>query len=138
MEPLRHNAQPRLPEIGAVVRRDGLELAIVELNGDHHDFTSPRLGATLEAVLREGRSLVVDMRRTVFIDDTTVSCLLAARLRAADAGRGFAVVVAPSTGWSVRRLVAATRLERLLPVVPSLERALEVVREPAGARAERH
>ena len=138
MEPLRHRAQPRLGELGAVVRRDGPELAVVELNGDDHDFTSPRLGATLEAVIREGRHLVVDLSRTVFIDDTTVSCLLAARQRAADAGRGFAVVVAPSTGWSVRRLVALTRLEGLLPVVSSLERAVELVREAPGARAERH
>jgi anti-anti-sigma regulatory factor len=131
MEPLRHRAQPPLRDIGVVVRRDGAELAVVELNGDHHDFTSPRLGAVLEALVREGRHLVVDLRRTVFADDTTVSGFLAAHERAGAAGRGLALVVAPSTGWPVRRLLDMRRLERAIPVARSLDRALELVRKPS-------
>jgi anti-anti-sigma regulatory factor len=131
MEPLRHRAQPPLRDNGAVVRRDGAALAVVELNGEHHDFTSPRLGAILESLIREGRHLVVDLRRTVFVDDTTVSCLVAAHDRAGAVGRRLAVVVAPSTGWPVRRLLEVRRLERVLPLVASLDRALELVREAA-------
>jgi anti-anti-sigma factor len=120
-----------------VIQHGDDDLAIVELRGEHDHYTAPRLVRALEEQLEAGLHVVVDLRETLFVDSTSISALIRMRADAAAAERGFAVVLGESTGWSVRRLFEITRLDSILPVVPTLGAALARVRRSEWAGTER-
>jgi anti-anti-sigma factor len=111
-----------------VVQRGDDDLAIIELRGEHDDYTAPRFVLALSELLGSGLHVVVDLRESVFLDSTIVAALIRARDDAAAVARGFAVVLAESSGWSVRRLFEVTQMNSVLPVVPTLGAALARVR----------
>ena len=87
--------------------------------------------ALLQAAARPGPVLVVDMTRTRFCDSAGLHALIGAHKRARAEGRQVRLAV---TGAQVRRILALTALDRLIPVCTSLDQAL--ARPPAGAARE--
>ena len=77
--------------------------------------------ALLHAAARPGAALVVDMTRTRFCDSAGLHALLGAHKRAQAEGRHLRLAV---TGAQVRRILALTALDRLIPVCTSLDQAL--------------
>jgi anti-sigma B factor antagonist len=77
--------------------------------------------ALLHAAARPGAALVVDMTRTRFCDCAGLHALVGAHKRARAEGRQVRLAV---TGTQVRRILALTALDRLIPVYPSLDQAL--------------
>ena len=77
--------------------------------------------ALLRAAARPGAILVVDMTRTWFCDSAGLHALLGAHKRAQAEGRQVRLAV---TGPQIRRILALTALDRLLPVYTSLDQAL--------------
>src|SRR5690348_9614049 len=77
--------------------------------------------ALLRAAARPGTDLVVDMTRTRFCDSAGLHALIGAHRRARAEGRQVKLAV---TAAQVRRLIALTALDRLLPVCTSLDQAL--------------
>jgi anti-sigma B factor antagonist len=77
--------------------------------------------ALLHAAARPGPALVVDMTRTRFCDSAGLHALLGAHKRAQAEGRHLRLAV---TGAQVRRILALTALDRLIPVCTSLDQAL--------------
>ncbi|HET9971093.1 MAG TPA: STAS domain-containing protein [Streptosporangiaceae bacterium] len=85
--------------------------------------------ALLHAAARPGPVLVVDLTRTRFCDSAGLHALIGAHRRARAEGRQVRLAV---TGLQVRRLVALTALDRLIPVYASLDQALAHL--PAAAQ----
>lgn len=108
-----------------VVRGDDPRVTVIELVGEHDGYSARKIGATIDSALAEGRHVVVDLRRTAFLDSTVVSHLLVAQRAAAERGGGFVVVLAGSTGWPVQTIFEVTGLLDVLPVEPTMEGALE-------------
>ena len=77
--------------------------------------------ALLHAAARPGTALVVDMTRTRFCDCAGLHALTAAHKRARAEGRHLRLAV---TGAQVRRILALTALDRLIPVCTGLDQAL--------------
>ena len=76
--------------------------------------------ALLHAAARPGPALVVDMTRTRFCDSAGLHALIGAHKRAQAEGRQVRLAV---TGAQVRRILALTALNRLIPVYTSLDQA---------------
>jgi anti-sigma B factor antagonist len=83
--------------------------------------------ALLHAAARPGAALAVDMTRTRFCDSAGLHALIGAHKRARAEGRQVRLAV---TGAQVRRILALTALDRLIPVYTSLDQAL--ARPPAA------
>jgi anti-sigma B factor antagonist len=77
--------------------------------------------ALLHAAARPGTALVVDMTRTQFCDSAGLRALIGAHKRAQAEGRQVRLAV---TGVQVRRVLALTALDHLIPVYTSLDQAL--------------
>jgi anti-sigma B factor antagonist len=77
--------------------------------------------ALLHAAARPGTLLVVDMTRTRFCDSAGLHALIGAHKRAQAEGRQVRLAI---TGAQVRRILALTALDRLIPVYTSLDEAL--------------
>ena len=77
--------------------------------------------ALLKAAANGNGTLVVDMTRTRFCDCAGLHALTGAHKRAQAEGRQVRLAV---TGRQVRRIIALTALDRLIPVYPSLDQAL--------------
>lgn len=112
-----------------VERPDGA--AIVALLGEHDTFTAERLQRTLDALLDEPTSIVIDLGEATFIDSTTVSTLLNARRRAAEQGVEVTLAVPPFAGTWVRRLFETTHLDAVFSIHASRDAALEALQRPA-------
>jgi anti-sigma B factor antagonist len=83
--------------------------------------------ALLHAAARPGPALVVDMTGTRFCDSAGLHALIGAHKRAQAEGRQVRLAV---TGAQVRRILALTALDRLIPVCTSLDQAFA---HPAAA-----
>ena len=83
--------------------------------------------ALLHAAARPGPALVVDMTGTRFCDSAGLHALIGAHRRAQAEGRQVSLVIASA---QVRRILALTALDRLIPVYNSLRQALA---HPAAA-----
>jgi anti-sigma B factor antagonist len=77
--------------------------------------------ALLHAAARPGAVLVVDMTRTRFCDSAGLHALIGAHKRAQAEGRQVRLAV---TEAQVRRILALTALDGLIPVFTSLDQAL--------------
>jgi anti-sigma B factor antagonist len=90
---------------------------------DEIDITNAEAlrAALLHAAARPGPALVADMTRTRFCDSAGLHALIGAHKRAQAEGRQVRLAV---TGTQVRRILALTALDRLIPVCTSLDQAL--------------
>ena len=98
-------------------------VAVVVLTGEHDLGSLPRVRDAFDAVAGEGKSLIVDLCPTSFVDSSILGAILDARRTATDAARGFAVAC-DGSAEPVRRVLEVTGLGKELPVLPSREAAL--------------
>lgn len=91
---------------------DGFALATV--TGDIDQFTSGQLETRLtDTIIGQSAHLAVDLSRVPFIDSTGVTALITAH-HTAHAHDGRLCLIGPTP--PVQRLLALTKLDRLLPI----------------------
>lgn len=81
----------------------------------------------LSTVNRGGVHLVVDARSTTFLDSSGINALVRVRERNARLGGSIHVV---TSARAVLRVLSITQLDRIIPVVPTLEAARRCVEHP--------
>jgi anti-sigma B factor antagonist len=89
--------------------------AIVRLAGEHDLSSAAEVAKTLEELISEGRSLVVDLSAAAFVDSSILAALLEARERSRSEGVDLTLSVPPETAPAVRRVVEITGLEAAVP-----------------------
>jgi anti-anti-sigma factor len=109
--------------------------AVVALVGEHDAYSSDRLENELAVLLDEGHRIVVDLRDASFIDSTTLSVLLGARLRAEKSCLGFALLLADHEYTEVHQILELTGLGPTFTIVGTLDAALAAVRAERPVRA---
>jgi anti-anti-sigma factor len=92
-------------------------VALVSLSGEHELYDALQLRERITSMLESGRSIVVDLTETVFVDSSIVGVLLEAMQLAAERGVDYSVVLGETTGAAVRRMFEMTGLDGILPVV---------------------
>ena len=105
-----------------LARRDP-PAAVVALVGEHDAYSAERLTALLD----QGQRIVVDLREAAFIDSTTLSVLLAARLHAEQSSLGFALLL-PDRHTQVHQILELTGLGPTFAIFGKLDAALAAVR----------
>jgi anti-sigma B factor antagonist len=90
---------------------------VVAVSGEIDLATSPTLRGRLDALVEEGRSsLVVDLRRTTFLDSTGLGVLVHALKRCRAAGGDLQLVI---TEPRILSLFAITGLEETFSILPA-------------------
>jgi anti-anti-sigma factor len=117
-----------------LARRDP-PAAVVALVGEHDAYSSERLENELTVLLDEGRRIVVDLHDASFIDSTTLSVLLGARLRAEESSLGFALLLADHEYTEVHQILELTGLGPTFAIFGTLDAALAAVRDERPIRA---
>jgi anti-sigma B factor antagonist len=102
--------------------------AVVTLVGEHDAYSAERLESELTILLEGGRRIVVDLRETEFIDSTTLSVLLRARLRAEKTSLGFALLLPDLDYTQVHQILDLTGLAPTFAIFEKLDIALAAVR----------
>jgi anti-anti-sigma factor len=102
--------------------------ACVALVGEHDLGTRERVQAAVDGALGNGLSLVLDLRRTEFMDSVVAGLLLEARKEAKRRNLGLGVVLSDSPTNQVRRLFELSGLTSVFAVYDSREAALGGVR----------
>jgi anti-anti-sigma factor len=115
-----------------LARRDP-PAAVVALVGEHDAYSSQRLENELNVLLDDNRRVVVDLRDTAFIDSTTLSVLLGARMRAEQASLGFTLVLPEREYTQVQRLLDLTGLGTAFAIFGKLDDALNAARTGRAA-----
>ena len=110
-----------------LARRDP-PAAVVALVGEHDAYSAERLKSELTALLDEDLRIVVDLRDAEFIDSTTLSVLLAARLHAERSSLGFALLLPDRQYTQVHQILELTGLGRAFAIFEKLDAALAAVR----------
>jgi anti-anti-sigma factor len=110
-----------------LARRDP-PAAVVSLVGEHDAYSAERLESELTARLDEGQRIVVDLRDAAFIDSTTLSVLLGARLQAEKSSLGFALVLPDRQHTQVHQILELTGLGPTFAIFGKLDAALAAVR----------
>ena len=100
-------------------------VGLVSLSGEHELYDALKLRERIASLLDDGRSIVVDLTETIFVDSSIVGVLLDAKRLAADRGLDHSVVLGRTTGEAVRRMFEMTGLGGILPVVERDEPAPE-------------
>lgn len=123
--------RPRGPVRLALTRSAEPELTVLELEGELDLLTAGRLGTALDREVRHGAGdVVVDLRRTNFVDSAGLHILLNAKRRLTRRSRGMGVVCAPGP---VRRTFELAKLTDTLGVVSSVREHRWRRREKSGA-----
>ena len=94
---------------------------IVAAQGELDLHTAPRLAAALAPHVDAGEWVIADLTAVTFMDSSGVAVFVNALARARETGAGLAIV-APEP--RVRRVLAITGLDGMLPVHDSLADAL--------------
>jgi anti-sigma B factor antagonist len=92
-------------------------VALVALAGEHELYGAFKLQEQIDALIAEGRSIVIDLTDAAFLDSSIVSVLLREKQLAASSGVDYTVVLGNSTGQPVRRMFEITGLSGILPIV---------------------
>jgi anti-anti-sigma factor len=110
-----------------LARRDP-PAAVVALVGEHDAYSAERLEGELSSLMDEGQRIVVDLRDTAFIDSTTLSVLLGARLNAEQSSLGFALLLPDRHYTQVHQILELTGLGPTFAIFGKLDAALRAVR----------
>ena len=110
-----------------LARRDP-PAAVVALLGEHDAYSAERLEGELNSLMDEGQRIVVDLRDTAFIDSTTLSVLLGARLHAEQSSLGFALLLLDRHYTQVHQILELTGLGPTFAIFGKLDAALRAVR----------
>lgn len=99
--------------------------AIVRMEGELDSFSAARLREELAGAVAY-EATIIDMREVPFVDSSGLGALVGGLRRIREAGRGVALCC---TRPSVRRLLAMTGVDRLVPVTGSPVEARGLVDE---------
>jgi anti-anti-sigma factor len=110
-----------------LARRDP-PAAVVALVGEHDAYSAERLESELNSLIEEGQRIVVDLRDTAFIDSTTLSVLLGARLHAEQSSLGFALLLPDRHYTQVHQILELTGLGPTFAIFGKLDAALRAAR----------
>jgi len=102
--------------------------AVVALVGEHDAYSAGRLEGELAVLLDEGRSIVVDLRDTEFVDSTTLAAMLGARRDAEGLGLGFTLVLPRRDYTQVTRLLDLKGLASTFAICDTLDDGLNSAR----------
>ena len=106
---LRGSLRPPGPVQFAITRTTEPGVVRLEIEGELDVLTTPRLATELNSVVRlSNDNVVVDLRRTEFIDSAGLQILLGTRRRLGRFSRRLTVVC---DDGPVRRVIELTRLE---------------------------
>ena len=97
------------------VERRGDVAATVRLGGEHDLSSADELTGRLDELIAEGRSVVVDLAPTTFVDSSILAALLEGRKRSSEAGVELTLSMPPVTAPAVRRVVEITGLGAAVP-----------------------
>ena len=111
------------------------DVGVVELKGEHDEFTAPKLAREIHSLLERGLHVVVDLRGATFLGASNVGVVLAAWTSAAKQGRRLVLLLDESTGPAVRRLFDLTRLGTIVPAYTSRAGALAAIRGSGERRS---
>ena len=114
--------------IAVTLARRSPPAAVVTLVGEHDAYSAGQLESELTVLLDEGLRIVVDLRDTAFIDSTTLSVLLGARLRAEKSALGFALLLPEREYTQVHQILDLTGLGATFAIFGKLDAALAEVR----------
>jgi anti-sigma B factor antagonist len=118
-------AQPDPAENGPGIRTIGVDESahVVAAAGELDLYAAPLLDRELQRIIEGGGQLVVvDLTETTFIDSTALGVLLRALQRIRPAGGRVGVV---ADNPSIVKIFEITRLDRVLPISPSRDEALD-------------
>lgn len=112
--PLRRSLRPRGPIQCGLIHRRKNGLGILEVAGELDIPTAPRLSAELDAMVRRtDGDVVIDLRKTVFIDSAGLYILLNVHRRLDRAGRKLTVLCLDGP---VKHVIEIARLTEILGV----------------------
>jgi anti-anti-sigma factor len=114
--------------IAVTLARRNPPAAVVALVGEHDAYSAERLESEISALLDDGQRIVVDLRDATFIDSTTLSVLLRARLRAEKSALGFALLLPERQYTQVHQILDLTGLGTAFAIFGKLDDALAAVR----------
>ena len=122
-------------DIGRIVlEKLGSSLWVVALCGEHDLSTAPKVHATIEGILAQGTTVVLDLSSTTFIDSSILGELIFAQ-QYADANRNERLaIVAPQHG-APARLIALVDAGRLFNLFETFADALHWTTHPEHASA---
>jgi anti-sigma B factor antagonist len=100
---------------------------VITFSGEHDLNTAPALRERLDAALRDGVPIVVDLSGAAFIDSSILGAMLDARREAHDRGLGFTVALSEGA-QPVERVLEVTGLDSTLPVHTTRAEAIEAAR----------
>ena len=105
---------------------------VVGLSGEIDLHTAPALKAELARLIELGAMrVVVDLTSTTFIDSSTLGVLLGALKRLRPEGGELVLVC---TDPNIRKIFEITLLDRVFPLVDSVDAAREELNHAAAAR----
>ena len=108
----------------------GAAVVVVELDGELDLTTIARVDEKLSVA--DGTSdVVLDLRRTTFVDSVTLARFVSAARR--QTAGGSRLVLAEARASTVRRVLSITQLDRVLPYADTVEAAVGLLR---GAESE--
>lgn len=101
------------------------EVVVVDLDGELDLATIERVDSKLGPI-DPAADVVLDLRRTTFLDSVTLARFVsAARRQTAGGGR---LVLAEARASTVRRVLSITQLDRVLPYAETVDAAVELLR----------
>lgn len=102
-------------------------------SGEIDLYTVPEFHRVLqEGIDRAQSALVVDFSDISYLDSAGLSALLKAHALLSNRGSSLRIVIPPNRK-TVRRILEITRIDALIPVVDSMEEALEHLEPPMAA-----
>jgi anti-anti-sigma factor len=103
------------------------DVAVVRVEGEIDISNVTSIADEVMRRMEDGaQSLVLDLSPTTYVDSSGLRLLFELQRRLGEAHRGLCVVVPEDA--PVRRLLALTRVEDILPIVGSVEEALAAQR----------
>ena len=109
------------------------EVAVVALHGEHETHGALALELRLLELPRRGRSLVVDLTATTFIDSAVLGALLRARARAGQAGAALVLVLGDDSERAIPRILSITGLLRKFETAATRAEAVKAARRTTVA-----
>jgi anti-sigma B factor antagonist len=117
--PLRRELRPSGPVSLSLTESHRSGTTVIAVSGELDILTAPKVAAQLDEVVRTGSDdVVVDLRKTTFIDSAGLFVLLNARRRLTRLSRVLSVVCGSGP---VRSVLELARLTETLGVVSELE-----------------
>ncbi len=117
-----------MSEYDLLIDRREPDVGVVELKGEHDEYTASRLAREIHSLLDLGLHVVVDLRGATFLGATNVGVVLSGHMSAEQRGRRLVLLLDDSTGPAVQRLFELTRLGTIVPAFSNRADALAAIR----------